>query len=440
MALLRAFGSGVAFVVLGCLIAGCGSDDGGGGGSPDGGGGTGGGTGGGGTGGGGGTAGGGTGGSGGGTGGSTSAFDCTAPSGSINLKLTLVTGDLDMPVAAVSPPNDPRIFVLEQHEGNVRIVQGGSVLPAPFLHIDGIATGSEQGMLGLAFANDYATSGKFYVHYSAGNGDTEIHQFTVSANDPNVADPASDTPILNVNQPEPNHNGGAIHVGKDGFLYIGLGDGGGANDQHGSIGNGQALDTMLGKILRIDPNAPGGGKAYGIPAGNMTGGGALPELWSYGLRNPWRWSFDACTGDMWIGDVGQGSIEEIDFEATGTASGTNWGWREMEGNECFQSGCDTSGKKLPVAQYTHGDGCSVTGGYVYRGHDIPALRGTYLYADYCSGNFWSYTEAGGATEITDDINSGGLANISSFGQDSTGEMYVTVLSGNDRGLYKIEAE
>jgi glucose/arabinose dehydrogenase len=436
MAFLRALGNGVAFVVLGCSVAACGSDSGGGGGSPDGGGGTGGGTGGGGTGGGtGGT--GGTGGSGGGTGGSTSAFDCTAPSGTLNLKLTPVVQDLDKPVAAVSPPNDPRLFVLEQHAGNVRIVQGGATLPEPFLHISGIATGNEQGMLGIAFPNDYATSGKFYVHYSAGNGDTEVHQFTVSASDPNVADPASDTPILHVDQPESNHNGGAMHFGDDGFLYLGLGDGGGAGDGHGTIGNGQALDTMLGKILRIDPNSPGGGKAYGIPAGNMTGG-ALPEIWSYGLRNPWRWSFDACTGDMWIGDVGQGMWEEIDFEAKGTASGTNWGWREMEGEECYQSGCDTSGKKLPVAVYDHGQGCSVTGGYVYRGSAIPALRGTYLYADYCSGNFWSYTEAAGATDITDDITSEGDANnISSFGQDSTGEMYVTSLNGT---LYKIEAE
>jgi glucose/arabinose dehydrogenase len=440
MGLLRALGKGCAFVLLGSLITACGGDDdSGGGGSKGGSGGTGGGgnggTGGG-TGGNGGT-GGGTGGTGGGTGGGAGSFNCDAASGTLNLTLTEITTDLDEPVLAISPPGDPRLFVLEQHQGTIRIIENGSLLPEPFLTINGVAQGSEQGMLGLAFPADYATSGKFYVHYSApGGGDTEIHQFTVSS-DPNVADPSSDTTILQVDQPESNHNGGAMAI-RDGMLFIGLGDGGGGGDQHGSIGNGQSLDTLLGKILRIDPNAPSGGNNYGIPDGNMTTGGALPEIWSYGLRNPWRWTFDACTGDMWIGDVGQGSWEEIDFEPVAKGSGTNWGWRAMEGEVCYDSGCDMSGKELPVAVYDHQGNCSVTGGYVYRGSAIPALRGKYIYADYCSANFWTYTAAEGAVDITADITSGQNVNqVSSFGQDSNGELYVVSLNG---GVYRIDAE
>lgn len=390
--------------------------------------------------------GGGAGGSSGGTGGTSTLFDCSPPSGTPNLKLTEVASGLDHPLFAESPLGDTeRLFVAEQ-PGRISILKNGTLSPDPFLDISSkLQNGGEQGLLGVAFHPGYAQNGRFFVHYSkSGSGDTVIAEYARSASNPEKADDASEKILLEVDQPEGNHNGGAIHFGPDGMLYIGLGDGGGAGDQHGTIGNGQALDTHLGKLLRLDVDNPSGGKNYGIPSGNMTSGGALPEIWSYGLRNPWRWSFDACTGDMYIGDVGQNAIEEIDVEPKGKGSGTNWGWRQMEGSACYQpsSGCDKSGKELPVAEYSHSDGCSVTGGYVYRGKKIPALRGTYLYADYCSSRFWSFQYSGGAAnakaEITSDITSAGKpGQISSFGQDAVGELYVTDFDGK---VWRIDSE
>jgi glucose/arabinose dehydrogenase len=288
------------------------------------------------------------------------------------------------------------------------------------------------------------------VHYSTqarnglANGDTVLSEWRRSAADPDLADATSERVLLTVSQPQTNHNGGMIEFGPGGFLFIGLGDGGGAGDVHGTAGNAQNTSTLLGKILRIDVDAQAPGKAYGIPAGNMTGQGVLPELWSYGLRNPWRFSFDACTGDLYIGDVGQNSWEEIDVEPSGQ-SGCNYGWRLLEGTHCFRptQDCDPDGKTVhPVAEYGRGEGCSVTGGYVYRGSRIPALRGTYLYADYCTARFWAFEYSGGRAlnhrELTSEINPLPIPQISSFGQDATGELYVTSLSGGT--VHRIEAK
>jgi glucose/arabinose dehydrogenase len=447
---------GVASIV-GALVFGCGGDDSAGpgtGGSgatsgSGGNGGSGGTSGSGGSGGGGGSS--GSGGSGGGAG-QTGLFDCSPGSGSFpNLKLTSYATGFSSPTLASAPLGDTdRLFVGER-AGRVQIVKAGTTLGQPFLDIaDRVTGGGERGLLGMAFHPDYATNGRFFVHYTgngktAPTGDTVISEFTASGDS---ADESSEKVLLTVKQPEGNHNGGSIEFrpGDGSRLYIALGDGGGGGDVHGTIGNGQALDTLLGKILRIDVDAaPAGGKKYAVPGDNMSGGGALEEIWSYGLRNPFRTTFDACTGDMYIGDVGQNKIEEIDVEASSAKAGTNWGWRVMEGSECFNpaSGCDKSGKALPVAEYPHSKGCSVAGGYVYRGSKIPGLRGVYLYADYCSGNFWRLTWNGTAAvdagEITSEINPGNaVKNISSFGQDGTGELYVVDL--NAGVIHKIEAE
>jgi glucose/arabinose dehydrogenase len=384
-----------------------------------------------------------------GAGGATNPFDCSPASGAFpNLKLTELLAGFDRPLIAASPPgDDQRLFVGEQ-AGVLHVYKNGQLLPTPFLDISGRVNdaGNEQGLLGLAFHPSYAQNGRFYVHYTGKtplSGDTVVSEFTRSTSDPDQADPSSEKLVLTVDQPESNHNGGSIEF-RNGLLFLGLGDGGGGGDQHGTIGNGQSLSTLLGKILRIDPDAPAGGKQYGIPSGNMSGAGVLPEIWSYGLRNPYRFSFDACTGDLYMADVGQNKIEEIDVEPAGAASGLNYGWRVMEGSQCFNpaTGCDTSGKVLPAAEYDHTKGCSVTGGYVYRGSAIPGLRGYYLYADFCSGNFWRFrwdgAQAQELSEITGEINPGGIGAISSFGQDAKGELYVTSFSGGK--LFRIDAE
>jgi len=332
--------------------------------------------------------------------------------------------------------------------GVIRLIKNGQLASTPFLNIASIVTsGGERGLLGLAFHPSYASNGKFYVHYSSkgttnpttATGDTIIAEYTRSTGNPDVADPNSGKIIFTTAQPYANHNGGGIHFRNDGKLYIGLGDGGSGGDPQN---NGQSLDKLLGKILRIDVDAPAGGKAYGIPAGNMTGSNVAPEIWAYGLRNPWRWHFDPCTWDMYIGDVGQNAWEEIDVEPASKGSGTNWGWKVMEGTHCYNaSTCDQTGKTLPVAEYSHSQGaCSVTGGVVYRGSAIPGLRGTYLYADYCNGRFWSFKWSGSAvtpTDISSDINPGyAVKLITSFGHDAAGEAYLT--AGGK--VYRIDAK
>jgi glucose/arabinose dehydrogenase len=272
------------------------------------------------------------------------------------------------------------------------------------------------------------------VNYTDLDGDTHIAAFTVSAGDPNRADAASEALILRVDQPFENHNGGQVAFGPDGYLYIALGDGGGGGDP---MMNGQSLMTLLGKLLRIDLN---GTSPYGIPAGNPfpAVGAARPEIWSYGLRNPWRFSFDRLTGDLYVGDVGEGAQEEINVSlaADGAGRGANYGWNIMEGDSCFEpaGGCDRTGLTLPVLQYDHGEGCSVSGGYVYRGSAIPALQGTYFYSDFCSGWLRSFRLSSGAVTEEREWPALQAGNVSSFGQDAAGELYILTAGGS---VYRI---
>jgi len=310
-----------------------------------------------------------------------------------------------------------RLFVVEQ-SGRILIAKGGRVLPTPFLNIiDEVgSSGNEQGLLGLAFHPRYVENGLFFVNYTDRSGNTVIARFKVSG-DPDVADPASEMRLLSVQQPFENHNGGGLAFGPDGYLYAGLGDGGSGGDP---LGNGQNTSVLLGKILRIDVNS---GDSYAIPADNPFGS----EVWAYGLRNPWRFSFDRSTGDLWIGDVGQDTWEEIDFLPAGFPSGANFGWNYMEGNHSFK-GMAPLGLVSPVAEYDHTEGrCSVTGGFVYRGADLPEWRGIYFFGDYCTGTVWGVIRSGSGWQ-TQALFQTGLR-ISSFGVDQAGELYVADLQG-----------
>ena len=315
-----------------------------------------------------------------------------------------------------------RLFVVEQ-AGRILVIKDGAVSSTPFLDIVSIvgSDANEQGLFSVAFQPDYANNGLFFVNYTDRQGDTTIARYQVS-NNPDVADPNSARILLTINQPYPNHNGGQLAFGPDGYLYIGMGDGGAANDPHD---NGQNLNTLLGKILRLDiDNAD----PYGAPQDNpfVNQSDARPEIWSYGWRNPWRFSFDRVTGDMYIADVGQNQYEEVDVELAGTPAGQNYGWRLMEGLHCFNpQNCDPTslGVALPVVEYDHSQGCSVTGGYVYRGADFPDLTGVYFYGDYCSGIVWGLRrEADGSWAQAQLLQA--QANISSFGQDKAGEVYL----------------
>lgn len=351
-------------------------------------------------------------------------------------RLQQVAAGLSSPLYLTAPAGDPRLFIVEK-TGRIRIVKDGVLLEAPFLDLSAwVSAGSEQGLLGLAFDPEYATNGRFVIHYTDLPGNTVLSRFQVST-DPDVADPVSEQLILGVVQPFFNHNGGQVAFGPDGFLYLGLGDGGGGGDP---LGNGQDLSDLLGSILRIDVRA---GDPYTVPADNPFVGSpvALPEIWSYGLRNPWRFSFDRANGDLYIGDVGEVQREEIDVStaADGAGRGVNYGWNVMEGFQCFQvSGCDRTGLTLPVLEYSHQEGCSITGGYVYRGSAIPDLQGHYFYADFCQGWVRSLRYAGGA--VTDQASWPTLipgGPILSFGEDSAGELYILQAGG---GVFKIVSE
>jgi glucose/arabinose dehydrogenase len=320
------------------------------------------------------------------------------------------------------------LFVLEQ-SGKVRIVTGGQVLATPFLDISAdISCCGELGLLGIAFDPQFAVNDYFYVDYTRKSDNaTVIKRFQVS-NDPNIAQYSSGSILLVVGQPFSNHNGGKIAFGEDGFLYIALGDGGSGGDPNN---NAQNKDSLLGKILRIDVHQPDPGLDYGIPDDNPFYG-ALPgrdEIWSWGLRNPWRFSFDRLTGDMYIGDVGQGLWEEIDFQQDGIG-GLNFGWRCYEGNHAYNLDppCQ-DGLTFPVAEYSHSEGRSVTGGYVYRGSAYPHLNGYYFYADFGSGKIWTIKRDGqgiwSPVQMIIDTN----VNISSFGEDEAGELFVADYSG-----------
>jgi len=309
-----------------------------------------------------------------------------------------------------------RLFVLEQ-PGRIRIVQDGLLLEPPFLNIVERVNdnGNERGLLGLAFHPGYEQNGFFYVNYTGEGGNTVIARYQVSGN-PGVADPDSEKQLLNLEQPFPNHNGGVTVFGPDGYLYLGLGDGGSAGDP---FGNGQSLESLLGKVLRIDVDH---GDPYAIPPGNPFGN----EIWAYGLRNPWRMSFDSQNGDLWIGDVGQGAWEEIDYLPAGSPGGANFGWNIMEGSHPY-SGEPRPEFFPPVAEYSHSEGCSVTGGLVYRG-GMPEWQGIYLYGDYCSGMIWGAIKSGGGWQSQQLFAT--ASRISSFGVDESNELYLADLRGS----------
>ena len=346
-----------------------------------------------------------------------------------------IASGLSFPVYLTAPAADAaRLFVAEK-TGAIRIIKEGMLVPDPFLDLSAqVSTGDEQGLLGLAFDPEFASNGRFVVHYTDPAGDTRLSTFQVST-DPDRADPVSEQVILTVDQPFANHNGGQMLFGPDGYLYLGLGDGGSANDPSGT---GQNLSDLLGSILRLDARA---GTSYTVPPDNpfVAQPGARPEVWSYGLRNPWRFSFDRANGDLYIADVGQNRFEEIDVAPSiEGGKGVNYGWSIMEGAHCLDgSSCDQSGLTLPTLEYGHSQGCSVTGGYVYRGAAVPALQGLYFFADFCQGWVHSFRYVDGtATELTDwpSLRPGG--EITSFGEDSAGELYVLTAGG---GVFKVVA-
>lgn len=346
------------------------------------------------------------------------------------LALREIAAGLDFPLFLTAAPGDQtRLFVVEK-TGKIRVIRNGTLLAQPFLDLSGkVSSGGEQGLLGLAFHPQYGANGRFVVDYTDGSGNTRVSVFQVSAN-PELADPASEQVILTVDQPFSNHNGGMVVFGPDGKLYVGLGDGGSGGDPQG---NGQNRNALLGKILRLDVSGTG---QASVPGDNPFVGqaGVRPEIWSYGLRNPWRFSFDRASGDLYIADVGQNAREEVDVStgASRFGRGVNFGWNTMEGTACYSppAGCNRTGLTLPVLDYDHGQGCSVTGGYVYRGDAIPALRGTYFYADYCNGWVRSFRFQGGVPTAQIDWNAlrpGGQ--ITSFGEDGKGEIYVMISGG-----------
>jgi glucose/arabinose dehydrogenase len=354
-----------------------------------------------------------------------------------DIALTPVVSDLARPVLITSARDGTgRTFIVEQG-GRILVRKNGSVLPTPLLDISDLVTqgGGEQGLLGLAFHPSFKTNRKFYVNYTNRSGDTIIREYKASTSNPDRADPTSPRTVLKVDQPYDNHNGGMLAFGPGGYLYIGLGDGGGAGDP----GNrAQNTGTLLGKMLRINVNGKTSTRGYLIPGSNpYVGRTGRDEIWQIGLRNPWRFSFDRKTGTMWIGDVGQGSYEEIDravHTSTGSGRGYNWGWRVMEGRHCHipSTGCNTRGKVLPILEYTQASNgrCAVTGGYVYRGTRIPALVGYYVYGDFCSGEIWAIRASSSyPPERITLAGAGSGRRISSFGESATGELFVVDLGG-----------
>ncbi len=362
-----------------------------------------------------------------------------------NLTFKAITGGLTSPVfITYSADGSGRLFVVEQ-PGRIRIIKNGTLLATPFLDIHTlIRSGGEQGLIALAFHPSYKTNGKFYVVYTAPRiGDSTgsvltLEQFSVSAGNPDLANSNSGSVLLTIDHPiNSNHNGGTLAFGQDGYLYWSTGDGGDGGDPPN---NAQNLSRLLGKILRIDVNS---GSPYGIPTTNPFFSSADPnvrkEIWAYGFRNPWRLSFDRLTHDLYIGDVGQSAREEIDVQPAGSAGGENYGWRVMEGSLCFNpaSGCDRSGKVLPVAEYDHTLGCSVTGGYVYRGSNFPSLAGYYFYGDFCSGRLFSLINnpqtGWTATQLVDTP-----YGISTFGEDEQGELYFA--DYNTGTIYNLQSQ
>jgi glucose/arabinose dehydrogenase len=356
----------------------------------------------------------------------------------IRLEMQLIADGLDTPVGiANADDGSGRLFVLEK-VGRIRVWQDGELLAAPFLDIsDRVGSSqSEQGLLGLAFHPGYAENGRFYVNYTNRQGDTVISRFSMpvgwDAGSPPVADPGSETTLLMPDQPAANHNGGHLAFGPDGYLYIGTGDGGGAGDRYG---NGQNGATLLGAMLRLDVD---NGAPYAVPPDNPFVGNAAvrDEIWAMGLRNPWRYSFDRLTGDLYIADVGQNVYEEVDLQTASQGGGQNYGWPIMEASHCFpaDSQCDQAGLNLPLLEYDHTQGCSVTGGYVYRGDQFPGFQGVYVFGDYCSGRIWGVrARAGGDPQVVQLARAD--LQLSSFGEDERGELYLVDMGGGK--LFKL---
>jgi glucose/arabinose dehydrogenase len=356
---------------------------------------------------------------------------------SINPKL--VISGLSSPVGIThAGDGSGRLFIVLQG-GKILIFDGVQILSPPFLDISSlVSSGGERGLLGVAFHPDYAHNGLFYVNYTNIAGDTVVARYSVSA-DPDLADPGSASILLTISQPFSNHNGGQLQFGPDGYLYIGVGDGGSGGDP----GNrAQDLGLLLGKILRIDVDVDkNAADLYYIPLDNPfvgPGDGALDEIWAWGLRNPWRFSFDRLTGDLFIADVGQNSWEEVDFQPDTSTGGENYGWRLMEGNSCYNppTSCNDGTLTLPILVYDHSAGCAVTGGYRYRGSKNPDLYGLYLYGDYCSGRIWGAQEdglGGWSSRALLDTN----FSISSFGEDESGEIYFAHLAASNGAIYKV---
>ncbi|WP_215406864.1 PQQ-dependent sugar dehydrogenase [Janthinobacterium sp. JC611] len=370
-----------------------------------------------------------------GAGATASATVTYAAGAPLALRLQEVASGLDTPIFLTAPPGDSRLFILER-PGRIRVVQGGNLLATPFLDISALTTTSgERGLLSLAFHPRYASNGYFFLYYTNRDGDIAIERRQVSAGNANVADPLSALAILTIPHPTfSNHYGGLLSFGPDGYLYAGTGDGGGGGDPPG---NAQNTNVLLGKLLRLDVNASTVAQPYAIPPGNpFATAGGRPEIWAYGLRNPWRYAFDVPAQLLYIADVGQASWEEVDVRPVGQA-GNNYGWNIMEGLHCYNSAsCNHTGLVLPAIEYGHdtAGGCSITGGYVYRGTALPELAGQYLYADYCSGWLKSFSYSNGTASAVTDWSITNVGNILSFGQDAQNELYM--LSGTGK-VYRI---
>ena len=354
-------------------------------------------------------------------GGAVAAAFCWATATAAKVQLAELADGLDDPVYLThAGDGSGRIFVVEQ-AGRVRVLRDGVIAPEPFLDISRIVrSGGERGLLSVAFHPGYERNGRFFVNYTDRDDNTVVARYAVSS-DPAQADPASAVPLIAIGQPYGNHNGGQIEFGPDGYLYIGMGDGGWAGDPRNRAQN---PGSLLGKLLRLDVDSA---EPYAIPPDNPFAGsnGAAPEIWALSLRNPWRFSFDRLTGDLYIGDVGQDKWEEIDVQPAANGGGENYGWRIMEGAHCFHpaTGCARRNLALSAYEYSQSEGCSVTGGYVYRGRALPNLAATYLFADYCAGTIWGITTDADGTWSRTTLVDTGFA-ISSFGEDEAGEVYV----------------
>jgi glucose/arabinose dehydrogenase len=358
-----------------------------------------------------------------------------AATASPTIDLEKVGDGFSIPVYLTHPGDGSgRLFVVEK-AGTIRELKAGKPVDPAFLDITPLVRSqeNERGLLGLAFHPDYKTNGLFYVYYTDQTGQLTIARYQVSASNPDQADPNSAKILLQVKHTLGNHNGGSLLFGPDGYLYFGMGDGGGAGDP---FKNGQNTKVLLGKISRIDVNS---GDPYGIPKDNPFADGKdgnRPEIWEYGLRNPWRFSFDRKTGDLYIADVGQDSYEEVDFVKAGSPGGLDFGWSIMEGLHCFKAdSCDQTGLTLPILEYGHDKGCSIIGGYVYRGTKFPDLQGIYFHSDYCSSRIWGVQQTSDGKWASTELSSGrGLA-VSSFGQGEDGELYM--LDSNSGSIYHL---